>query len=992
MENKKDYTKWKKISIIVIMTILLIGMLAGAFAYTPQTTFIDKFPIQVMPKVNGYMKPNTQFDYTFIFAEDENCVDDLFTKSITITTDAYGVGATTLDLSTMDGIPSYLCEYRDGSLRAVHPLNERMFITQITEQDIEDYGFIKIDTNTQLNESQVDAYVSNNGYLKNETDPTITLQKLQNLTFNDYHNLGGDDRVLNKSEIEDMGFSTIDNDYCSNGVCGGDLTINGDLKLIGSITNVNVTNVKSNGSIVPDYNSVFDLGSNLNKWNNVFANTLYGNIDYSQIQNVPTFLLTETDPQVTSTINGQWCRGTGSAIACDVTPVVDTKLTDSDIFTMGYIKSWTETDPIYASSSASTITATDIFNWNNAFSWGNHQNAGYITDPDDAVDSNELDNLCNQNGMILKRINNTWGCSSDIGFIPTSLLVDYNFTDNSIDWNKVYNDYYNNTNGYLTSYTETDPIFIGSPSYSINNSEISNWNLAYSWGNHNTQGYLKNETDPIYSTSASASITNSNISDWNEAYSWGNHGTFGYLTSETDPIFSSSASSNISNYDISNWNTAFSWGDHSIQGYLKNETDPLYIADKNGIVFYIDTINWDTNISDDFDGQWSSLNAIPVGFLDGVDNDTKYYNLSEFTNDVGYITGFNETDPLYSISPSSGISQLDIDNWNNVYNQINSGGNSSVVFEDDTTLWDKNVSDDFDGQWSSLLNIPTGFADGIDDDTTYSDLSEFNNDVGYYKSGDSPNFNDIETNSISVGGKSVCLEDGTNCQQVLNNSQIYNPKYVNIKDEFLGDSVENGELGELGWTIDHHNGATIFYEESDLSDIATHPAVVTCSDDWSWKAGCTYSLGESFVLNGGETFGYVVQSTQLSGTIKKFGMTDRLSNPNSDIDDGVYMVMSDSDSTIIGYVERSDSISSCDTGVTINDYTWYQLEMKVNENANGVDFYVNDVYRCSVNTQLPSNSIGPKALGYYSSNGINEDIFKIDLFYMTYELPNNRWD
>lgn len=911
-ENKKN--NWKITLIIMFLVFILTGLVSSAFAYTqPYTNYNMVFPIQVMPKVNGFLKPNTDFNYKFVFSNDENCVNNLYTKSLIITTDSYGAGSTELNLSTMNGIPKYLCEYRNGNLRKVHPLNERLFLKQINEQDIVNMGFIKNDTNTQLNESQVDNFVSNNGYLKNETDPTVNLQKLQNLTFNDYHNLGGVDKVLNKSQIESMGFSTNDNDYCNNGVCDGNVTITGDLTLIGSLTNVNATSVNTNGSFVPNYDNVFDLGSNNSKWNNVYANNVYANIDYSKILNVPNFLLTETDPKIGATLNGQWCRGTGSGISCDVTPVVDTTLSDTDIFTMGYIKSFTENDPIYASSTASTITSTDMYNWNTAYSWGDPRNLGYITSPNDAVDSNELDNLCNQNGMILKRINNTWGCSNVSSFTPIDLLTDYNFTDNSNNWNNVYNDYYNNSNGYLTSFNETDPVFTNSPSSSINNSNINNWNTAYSWGNHNTQGYLKNETDPLYNN------------------------------------------------------------------------------DKSNIVFTLDTTNWDKNVSDDFSGSWNALSNIPSGFADGIDDNTQYSNLSEFNNDVGYLTGFNETDPIFMSSVSHNINQTMIDNWNNVYSQINNGGNSSVLFQADTNGWDKNVSDDFNGSWSALNGVPSSLLDG-DNDTTYSNLSEFNNDIGYYKNGDNVSFNNINTNSINVSGKNVCLEDGTNCQVTSNNAQIYNPKYITIKDDFIGDSTEDGELGELGWRIKHNDGSSTYYEDVDLNDIQTHPFVVTCGNSNKKNAGCVYSLGESFVINGGEKLGYVVQSTQLSGSVKNFGMTNYLSNSKSSIDDGVYMTLSESNSNIIGNVEKDGTINSCDTGVSINDYTWYQLEMRIKQDKSGVDFYVNDVYRCSVNTQLPTNPIGPKAVGRYTDHSTHQDIFKIDLFYMTYELQNNRWD
>jgi hypothetical protein len=51
---------------------------------------------------------------------------------------------------------------------------------------------------------------------------------------------------------------------------------------------------------------------------------------------------------------------------------------------------------------------------------------------------------------------------------------------------------YNATNpaGYLTSYTETDPVFVASPAYGVTFTNITNWDTAYGWGNHASAGYL----------------------------------------------------------------------------------------------------------------------------------------------------------------------------------------------------------------------------------------------------------------------------------------------------------------------------------------------------------------------------------------------------------------------------------------------------------------------------------------------------------------------
>ncbi len=45
----------------------------------------------------------------------------------------------------------------------------------------------------------------------------------------------------------------------------------------------------------------------------------------------------------------------------------------------GYLTSFSETDPFFATSPAFGITNTDISNWNTAYGWGNHASAGYLT-------------------------------------------------------------------------------------------------------------------------------------------------------------------------------------------------------------------------------------------------------------------------------------------------------------------------------------------------------------------------------------------------------------------------------------------------------------------------------------------------------------------------------------------------------------------------------------------------------------------------------------
>ena len=129
----------------------------------------------------------------------------------------------------------------------------------------------------------------------------------------------------------------------------------------------------------------------------------------------------------------------------------------------------TETDPVYSGSSWYS-TDNNSSNWNTAYTWGDH--AGLYR---------PIDWIPAWNDVLGKlfRINDS-PLNGDL------LLYDAGI-GRFINW----------TPNYLTSYTESDPLFSASPSFGIGNADINNWKTAYSWGNHAVAGYLKNETDPV---------------------------------------------------------------------------------------------------------------------------------------------------------------------------------------------------------------------------------------------------------------------------------------------------------------------------------------------------------------------------------------------------------------------------------------------------------------------------------------------------------------
>ena len=273
--------------------------------------------------------------------------------------------------------------------------------------------------------------------------------------------------------------------------------------------------------------------------------------------------------------------------------------------------------------------------------------------------------------------------------------------------------------GYLTSFTETDPVFTASAASGIESSDITNWNTAYGWGDHSLAGYLtahpnvnaassSNNSGRTYIqdilldsnghvtglTTASESVVNTdefttgatfNSSNGVITFTRNDGDTFTvdidgrFLTSftESDPVFTASAASGIESSDITNWNTAYGWGDHSLVGYLtgftetytqheninaassSNNSGRTYIQDilldSNGHVTGITTASESVVNTDEFTtgATFNSSNGV-VTFTRN-DGDTFTVDL-----DGRYLTSFTESDSLQSVTDRGSSTTNDI--------------------------------------------------------------------------------------------------------------------------------------------------------------------------------------------------------------------------------------------------------------------------------------------------------------------------------------------
>ena len=125
-----------------------------------------------------------------------------------------------------------------------------------------------------------------------------------------------------------------------------------------------------------------------------------------------------------------------------------------------------ETDPVFTASPANSILTQNITNWNTAYGWGDHSVAGYLSSLGSIAGHTDVNLATLQDSQLLK------------------------YSVANARWE-------NWTPNYLTSYTETDPVFVASPAGGITGTNIANWNTAYGWGDHGAAGYLTAETDTL---------------------------------------------------------------------------------------------------------------------------------------------------------------------------------------------------------------------------------------------------------------------------------------------------------------------------------------------------------------------------------------------------------------------------------------------------------------------------------------------------------------
>ena len=251
--------------------------------------------------------------------------------------------------------------------------------------------------------------------------------------------------------------------------------------------------------------------------------------------------------------------------------------------------------------------------------------------------------------------------------------------------------------------------------------------------------YTKSESDGLFATITSLTTAVTDMA----TQTWVN--SLGFITKSVSDLTNYYTKTEIDTAltNSDDWDAAFT---HVTTDVIETasdvnsaETDPTVLASvKDGV-------------------SWAELTGIPAGFADDVDADTTYSDLNEFTdsgnvyqNDVGadcgsgqYVYGINDDGSLdcrNDADSNTQLSEAQVDSYvadngyalesNDVldYDSCSDIDQSCLNFYSDSDIggtesafngWDKDVSNDFDGAWTSLTGRPAGLDDG-DDDTHLS--------------------------------------------------------------------------------------------------------------------------------------------------------------------------------------------------------------------------------------------------------------------------------
>ena len=245
---------------------------------------------------------------------------------------------------------------------------------------------------------------------------------------------------------------------------------------------------------------------------------------------------------------------------------------------------------------AAGVTSAKITNWDTAYGWGDHAQAGYLTA---YTESQTLDDVLTLGATTTQDITTTGKVYFSNNFADLTALT-------AVDagtYHGMFAHVHDEGHGYFAHAGGwTQLLDTGSSLGDLANVDLdtnaptigqvltydgANWIPGTPSGGGGGGGVSLTDFSVTTNAAGTAALSYNNL---NGTFTYTPPDLSVYLTNytETDPVFAASEAANITATDTGNWDTAYGWGDHSTQGYIA--------PDANDKVTLGDTVpqSWDT--------------------------------------------------------------------------------------------------------------------------------------------------------------------------------------------------------------------------------------------------------------------------------------------------------------------------------------------------------------------------------------------------------------
>jgi len=309
------------------------------------------------------------------------------------------------------------------------------------------------------------------------------------------------------------------------------------------------------------------------------GNILNGNISTIDWSAGPYYIKTETDPD-----GGTNYSISGTSQILSVPYAMYAK--KAETVTGGV----SETDPVFSSSSASSITSTDMTNWNTAYGWGDHASAGCLAFVPDISSASYQMQAIHPNLLFKGRLHSSSGET-----INGVLTVGFSFYDTESGGSPLWSETQDITfdQGYFTAQLGSevsipDDVFVSLPFLEITiGGETLTDRIQLHKVSHahysNFAGGLAGSDGMGQGSGLDADLLDGLDSDYFMPASY----------TETDPVFESSPASEITASDTTKWSSkqdsVKAGNGIEIKNNVISET-PYQVGDfaHGGVVFWVD--------------------------------------------------------------------------------------------------------------------------------------------------------------------------------------------------------------------------------------------------------------------------------------------------------------------------------------------------------------------------------------------------------------------